>query len=150
TWAAWRAFLAALFALRISDDQLAIYRECTGRENPPTTVAREAWLVCGRRAGKSFILALTAVFLACFYDYRQHLIPGERGTIVIIAADRKQARTIFRYVRGLLKNVPMLRHMIERDTTDTFDLTNNVSIEIQTASFRATRGYTLIAALLDE
>ena len=25
--------------------------------------------MCGRRAGKSFVLALIAVFLACFYEY---------------------------------------------------------------------------------
>ena len=30
------------------------------------------------------------------------------------------------------------------------DLTNDITIEIQTASFRSVRGYTLIAALLDE
>ena len=36
----------------------------------PEGSAREAWLVCGRRAGKSFILALVAVFLASFHDWR--------------------------------------------------------------------------------
>ena len=44
----------------------------------------------------------------------------------------------------------MLRHMIERETAEAFDLTNSVTIEIHAASFRSTRGYTLIAALLDE
>lgn len=150
TWASWFAFLAALFALQMTPEQLAIYTECTALPVPPTTPINEAWLVCGRRAGKSFILALVAVFLATFKDYRQFLAPGERGTVVILAADRRQARTIFRYVRGLLNGVPMLARMIERETADTFDLTNSVSIEIQAASFRSTRGYTLIAALLDE
>ena len=50
TWSAWFAFLAALFALPMSDEQLAIYRECTGRAEPPARRANEAWLVCGRRA----------------------------------------------------------------------------------------------------
>jgi hypothetical protein len=31
TWAAWRAFLAALFALPMSAAEQAVYRECTGR-----------------------------------------------------------------------------------------------------------------------
>src|SRR5215813_7126993 len=35
----------------------------------PTTPFREAYLICGRRAGKSFVLALIAVFLACFRGY---------------------------------------------------------------------------------
>jgi hypothetical protein len=150
TWEAWRAFLSALFALPLTDDQLATYKECTGRDSSPLAPINEAWLICGRRAGKSFILALIAVFLATFRSYGQHLAPGERGTIMIMAADRRQARTIFRYVRGLLKNVPMLARMIERETAEAFDLNNSVTIEIHAASFRSTRGYTLIAALLDE
>jgi hypothetical protein len=146
----WFIFLAALFALPITPQQLAVYQQCTGRELPPATAVNEVWLCIGRRGGKSFILALIAVFLACFHEYRQYLAPGERGTIVIIAADRKQARTIFRYIRGLLTGVPMLKRMIERQTADTFDLTNRVSIEIHVASFRSSRGYTIIAALCDE
>ena len=76
SWSAWRAFLSALFALPMPDEQLAIYNRCTGRAEPPTAPAAEGWLVCGRRAGKSFILALIAVFLATFYDYRRYLAPA--------------------------------------------------------------------------
>jgi hypothetical protein len=150
TWAAWRAFLCALFALPMTDEQLELYRQCTGRSEPPSIAITESWLVCGRRAGKSFILALIAVFLACFHDYRQYLASGERGTIVIIATDRKQARVIFRYIRGLLQGVPMLERLIERETSDTFDLTNGVTIEVGSASYRSVRGYTVVAALCDE
>src|SRR5450759_2836087 len=98
TWAAWLVFLAALFALPMSDEQLETYRRCTGRTTVPSSPAREGWLICGRRAGKSFILALIAVYLSCFRDYRQYLQPGERGTIVVIAVDRRQARVIMRYI----------------------------------------------------
>ena len=44
TWAAWRAFLATLFALPMTDEQLAVYRECTGRATPPAAPFTEAWL----------------------------------------------------------------------------------------------------------
>lgn len=150
SWQAWLAFLAALFALPMDAEQLALYRECSGRLDPPEAIAREAWLVCGRRAGKSFMLALVAVFLAAFHDYRPYLAPGERGTILIIAADRKQSRVILRYVAALLKGVPMLTRLISRETAEGFDLSNSVSIEVATCSFRSVRGYTLVAALLDE
>lgn len=150
TWHAWFTFLAALFALPMTSEQLALYHECTGREHAPSQVANEGWLVCGRRAGKSFILALVAVFLACFHDYQQYLAPGERGTVLVVASDRKQARTILRYIRALLTQVPMLQRMITRETAEAFDLDNRVSIEVGTASFRSTRGYTIIAALCDE
>jgi hypothetical protein len=150
TWAGWRTFLAALFGLPMTADQLAFYREQTGRADAPAGELSEAWLICGRRAGKSFILALIAVYLACFRDYRPYLQPGERGTVIVIAADRRQARTIMRYVRGMLTRIPMLARMIERDTAESFDLTNSVSIEVGTASFRSARGYTIVAALCDE
>jgi hypothetical protein len=150
TWAAWRAFIAALFALPMTDDQLAIYRQCTARNDPPTERAREAWLVIGRRGGKSFTLALIAVFLAAFFDYRQHLAPGERATVLVIATNTRQARVIMRFVRGLLTRVPMLAQMIEREAADGFDLNNETTIEVHAASFRSTRGYTIVAALCDE
>jgi hypothetical protein len=152
TWQAWRVFLCALFGLPLEGiDAEILYEEATGRPAPgPTAPATEAWLICGRRAGKSFTLALIAVFLSCFFDYRRYLQPGERGTLIVCAADRRQARTIFRYVRGLLTGIPMLTRLIERETADSFDLTNSVSIEITTASFRSVRGYTCVAALCDE
>jgi hypothetical protein len=150
SWEAWFAFLAAVFNLPMTPEQWATYQRHTGRTDLPDDLANETWLACGRRAGKSFILALIAVYLATFRDYREYLQPGERGTVIVIAADKKQARTIFRYVRGLLYNVPMLKRLIQRETAESFDLSNSVSIEIGAASFRSVRGYTVVAALCDE
>ena len=150
SWGAWRSFLATLFGLDMSAEQLAIYKQCTGRSIAPSAPFTEAWLICGRRSGKSFTLALISVFLACFYDYRQHLAPGERGTVLVISADRKQSRVIMRYVRGFLTNIPMLKRMIEREGAEHFDLTNRISIEVATASFKTVRGYSVVAGLLDE
>jgi hypothetical protein len=44
----------------------------------------------------------------------------------------------------------MLRQTIESEDSESITLRNDVAIEIHTASFRAVRGYTIIAALLDE
>ena len=44
----------------------------------------------------------------------------------------------------------MLAPLIEAETQESIQLRNRVSIEIHTASFRSTRGYTIVAALLDE
>jgi hypothetical protein len=149
-WQAWFAFLRALFALPMGPDELAIYQQCTGRVDAPTVPATEAWLVCGRRAGKSFMLAITAVYLAAFHEYRKHLAPGERASIMIIARDRKQARVILGYIRALLTEVPMLKAMVVHETADAFELSNAVAIEVHAASFRGVRGYAIVAALLDE
>jgi hypothetical protein len=149
TWAAWFAFLKVMFGLRLDDAELAIFRECTGRSAPSPAGYLEATLVIGRRGGKSLILALIAAFLAAFYDWSPFLTGGERGTIMIIATDRRQAATIFKYLRGML-GIKLLAGMIRRETSDTIDLSNSITIEIQTANFRTIRGRTVVAALADE
>ena len=141
TWNAWRAFLAALFALPMTDAMVDIFRECTKRTAVPSGPFREVRLLCGRRAGKSLIAALIAVFLAFFRDYTPYLAPGEVCTVMVIAADRRQARVIMRYVRAFTKSVSMLAALIIRETRESLELSNRVVIEVHTASFRTIRGY---------
>lgn len=69
---------------------------------------------------------------------------------MVIATDRKQARVIMRYILALIEQVPMLKHMVVRQDSESLDLDNMVSIEITTASYRTIRGYTVVAALCDE
>src|SRR5512143_695092 len=150
SWARWRIFLQALFALELTDAEAAAYVEHTGRTALPTEPAREAWVIVGRRGGKSRIAALLAVYLACFRTYDDVLAPGEVGTLALVAADRRQARTLLRYVNGFLDAVPMLAKMVVNRTRETIELDNRVTIEIHTASFRTLRGYSFIGAILDE
>jgi hypothetical protein len=149
TWEPWFAFLSALFGLPMTNEQSEIYKRHTGRAMLPIDPAKEAWLVVGRRGGKSLIAALVAVFLACFRDWSKCLVPGERGTVMIIAADRRQARVVLRYIKAFLE-IPTLKRMVENVTTEAVDLTNRISIEVHTASFRSTRGYSIVAAICDE
>ena len=81
SWGAWRAFLAALFALEMSPEDAGVFARHTGRQTAPTVPFREAWLCCGRRAGKSLIAALIAVYIALFRNYAQYLAPGEVATV---------------------------------------------------------------------
>jgi hypothetical protein len=78
------------------------------------------------------------------------LLGLDSGTVMVVAADRRQARTIMRYCLGLLKSVPMLAQLIEGETRESVSLRNRVVIEVHTASFRSTRGYSIVCALLDE
>ena len=71
---------------------------------------------CRQTAGKSFILALVACYLAVFKDWRPYLTAGELGTIRIIATDRAQAKVIFRYAKALLTQVPSIEELIVRTT----------------------------------
>ena len=125
-------------------------RAHTGRQVEPRRPFTEAALIVGRRGGKSRVLALVAVFLACFRDYGPFLAPGEVATVAILAANRRQARSIFRFVSGLLKAVRCWRRWSPMKPTRRSRLGNRVVIEISTASFRTTRGYSFAAVLCDE
>ena len=149
-WKNWFVFLKALFALEMTASEFRIFQKYTKRTKPQKIPIREAFLVIGRRGGKSFILALTAVFLACFQDWRQYLTPGELGTIMVIAKDRYQARIIFRYINALVRGVPLINNRVVHCTAESIELEGSVIIEVHAASFRGVRGYTIIAVLADE
>jgi len=149
TWRSWIVTLKAIFGLSLSGEELALYRKCTGREKPPTKPFKEIYIIVGRRGGKSFIVSVIAVFLAIFKDCSQYLSPGERGTIMILAVDRKQAGIILRYIKAIL-SIPLFKSYVERETAEVIELTNRINIEVHTCSYRAVRGYTIVAAIFEE
>jgi hypothetical protein len=150
TWIAWLSWLKAVFALPMDDSELAIDRQSTGRTQPPTKQPSEIFTIVGRRGGKSFISSLTAVFIACFSDFKPYLNAGEKAAILILARDRDQAKIVFSYVSGILRAVAPLAAMITVDRADEIELDNGVIIMVKTSDFRAIRGLTVAAAVLDE
>ncbi len=147
---AWRALLAGFYGLPLNDDELPTWRKLTGRQSAPEAAHDELWLVVGRRGGKTQNAALLAVYEAAFRDYSDRLSPGEVATVMLLAADRKQARSVFRYISGLFEANPMLARMVVREDKESIELSNRTAIEVHTASFRATRGYTVACCIADE
>jgi hypothetical protein len=132
SWSVWFAILAAIFCLPMNARQLAHYQQVSGRTRPPTDVAKDVTLVIGRRGGKSRILALIAVYLAVFIDHSAYLEQGELGVVQILAADRRQARVILRYIKAFLR-VPMLSRLIEGEREESISLTNGIIVEVTTS-----------------
>lgn len=151
SWTAWRAFLGALFGEELTAEELAYYHECTGLTQPPVVgePRKEAWLPIGRRGGKSRILALIAVYMAAAIDWSPRLAPGERGFVVVLAAQRKQAQAIMGYVKATLAH-RKLAPLVTDDLTESVALVNGVTIEVVTASVSAVRSRTVVTALCDE
>ena len=147
---AWRTLLAGFYGLPLPDDELPQWQALTGRESAPDAAHDELWLTIGRRGGKTQNAALLAVYEAAFNDYSEQLAPGEVATVMLLAADRKQARSVFRYISGLFEANPMLARMVVREDKEAIELTNRTAIEVHTASFRATRGYTVACCIADE
>lgn len=150
SWTAWRALLAGFYGLALDDAEAEHWRQLTAREKSPQAAHDELWLAVGRRGGKSQIAALTAIYEAAFKDYSADLSPGEVATVMILAADRKQARSVMRYISGLINKNPMLKRLIAREDVESIQLTNRAAIEVHTASFRAVRGYSVACCIADE
>jgi len=150
SWGPWRTFLTALWALPMDAEQLAFYRHHTGRSEPPAKPSRYAELICGRRGGKSRVLALIAVYLAACINHKPYLSPGERAVIAVIAKDRQQAKVILGYIVGFLREIPLFAGLIETEQAESVHLSNSVSVEIHTASLGAPRGRSFLAVLCDE
>lgn len=149
SWNVWRALLAGFDGLPLDDEEARVFASLTGRK-PPTEALEELWLVIGRRGGKSNTSALLAVVLAVMFDPEGKLAPGEVATVMVIAQDKSAARTVFRYVYGLINGNPLLEQMVTKKNQTSIELNNRVVIEIHTASYRAVRSYTLLVAILDE
>ena len=152
SWQAWIRCASVLFGLTadLADDDRTFIDGCLGGRSLPTQPVTEGWLIIGRRGGKSRFAALVAIFLACFRDYQSILAPGEHGIVMIIAADRKQAGIVQRYVSGLLHTVPMLEALIAHETKESVEFTHRITIEIHTASYRSIRGRTVVGAICVE
>jgi ribosomal protein L37AE/L43A len=150
TWTAWRVFLSVLFGLGLDTSEAReIYRKHTGREDVPSGQFREAYLVCGRRSGKSIVASLIATFVATLRSYTEFLAPGEQGVVMVLAADRRQARVIFNYISSFLDS-PLLKGLVLAKRKESIELSTGVKIEVHTSSYKSVRGVTLICAILDE
>jgi hypothetical protein len=150
SWKSWRAILLAAMGEELTPEELAIFTKHTGRTVAPTERADECWLVVGRRGGKSRAMATLAVYLAGLCDYSDVLVRGEKGLVLLIAPDIRQARVLLEYAQGTLESTPMLSQLIADRKADELTLTTGITIEVRSASFRRIRGATCCAVLADE
>jgi hypothetical protein len=67
-----------------------------------------------------------------------------------LACDRHQAAIVFNYIRANFEEVPALKKMVRAVTAESIELSNRVTVEVHTNSFRSVRGRSLLCAILDE
>jgi len=154
SWETWRAILSGAFALPMTEEQTEIFRRLSGGREPPEKRVSELWIIAGRRSAKTKVAAAIQLYLgtigAELDGFLSKLSPGERGVVALMAVDRQQAKVAAGYARGMIEESPIFSGMVERHSADSVDLSNRVSLEVHTSSYRAIRGRTLIAALFDE
>jgi hypothetical protein len=151
---AMRAVLSGAFCIPMQGERLNLFSKLSGGRKPPTQRVRELVVIAGRRSSKTETAAAAAVYLATvgaeLEGTLRKLQPGERGVISVIAVDRSQSKVAVNYIRGMFDASPTLAALVDKETTDGVELRNGVTIEVQTNSYKAVRGRTLICAVFDE
>lgn len=147
--ALWAVLWRAVDGLLLTAEQLAAFRLHTGRQHAPTSPCRELWLPAGRRSGKSENAMLRASWRAISRNWTAVLSPGEVGTLPVIASDRDQARNSLRYLKGIAQH-PLVKPYVARVLRDSVEFRTGAIVRVHTASWRATRGYTMLDAVLEE
>ncbi|MFW6154881.1 MAG: hypothetical protein ACOC95_06660 [Planctomycetota bacterium] len=146
------AALAALYGLPVRPNRRELVHQCTGR-NPdqlPSGGFDEALFLTGRRSGKSRIAGIVAAYEAALAGHERKLSVGERGIVPVVAPTVRQAHIVKDNVRAVFDGTPMLGAEVVRETTQGFELRNGVRIEVLAGDYRTIRGFTLLAAIIDE
>src|SRR5215831_3218054 len=95
-------------------------------------------------------MATLAIYLAGLCDHSDTLVRGEKGLVLLIAPDIRQAKVLLEYAQGALESTPMLTQLIADRRRDELELTTGITLEVRSASFRRIRGATCVAVLADE
>jgi hypothetical protein len=149
TRALWTVLWRAVDGLPLDAEQLAAWRLHTGRQDAPAAPCREVWVLAGRRSGKSENVMLRATWRCISRPWSEVLSPGEVGVIPVVASDRDQARNSLHYLKGLAKQPPVVPY-VAQITRDSVRFRTGAEVRVVTASWRATRGYTFLDAVLEE
>lgn len=150
SWAVWKVVLKSAHGLRLTTGELTRFHEVAGDRKPPQKRVRELWVVAGRRGGKDSASALIALHAALFGVSSLVRRPGEKASVLCLACDRSQAAIAHGYIKGLLRNSPLLAPLIVAEDTKSIELEGKVEIIVATNSYRAVRGRTIVVAILDE
>jgi hypothetical protein len=150
SWDAWRTLLIAAVGEELSPKERETFQRFTGRAREPGQRIEEAEFLIGRRGGKDRAASVLAAYLSALIDWAPVLAKGERGLVLCIGPDQRQAKITRDYIEGVFDASKFLSRLIVNRTADTLDLSNGISIEVRAASFRRLRGVTCVAVIATE
>lgn len=150
SWRLHRVVLVAAMGEPLTADELDDFQRVTGREAAPTERVEEALLLIGRRGGKDRAASVLAAYLAAFVDWTPVLAPGERGLVLCIGPDQRQAQITMDYIGAVFAGSPVLAPLVVNRTAERIDLAGAIAIEVRAASHRRLRGVTCVAVIATE
>lgn len=153
TWRNWIVALRIVYGFDISRSRRNrdVARQCTGRdprEFPKRGFSTSLFLT-GRRSGKSRTAAIIGAYEAVLAGHEVKLSKGEHGVVIICAPSKSQGRIVKDYLRSIFE-APILHAEVVAETKEGFQLASGTRIEIQAGDWRTIRGFTVLAAIVDE
>ncbi len=150
SWFNWRVMLIAMMGEPlVTDAEREVFTRFTGRAESPAERVEEAAYIIGRSGGKDRAAAVCAAYIGGCCQHPE-LARGERGVVLLIAPDMRQAAVTLGYIEATSKPRRCLSKLIVGRTADVLSLGNGIDIEVRAASFRRLRGMTAVAIIASE
>jgi hypothetical protein len=103
SWANWRVMLIAAAGEALTVSERETFSRFTGRDREPGQRIEEGLFLIGRRGGKDRAASVLAAYLAALTDLRLILARGEKGLVLCIGADQRQAVVQKDYIEGSMR-----------------------------------------------
>jgi hypothetical protein len=146
----WHAIAKLISGEPLDEREAQLFRECTGRQTLPTAPVTRLVALIGRRGGKDRFMSAVAVHRAALSgSWRSVMSAGEQASVILLGADKKQARILRRYCQGLLAT-PMLAAEVTRTSDEMVEFRSGATLEIVTNDGSLVRGRSAIAVLGSE
>lgn len=151
SWQNWLTALKVLYGGPIKKmSERRLVRQCTGRDTTKLPNGFDmALFLTGRRSGKSRTAAIIGAYEAILAGHEAKLSKGEQGVVPIISPSKAQSGIVHSYLRSIFAT-PLLANEVANDTKEGFELRNGTQIRVLAGDWRTIRGYTLLAAIIDE
>lgn len=113
---------------------------------------KEAWMVVGRRGGKTDRFASTIVaYEACFGGHEQYVSRGQKAYCFQIAQDMRNAASALHFIFAAIEESPAGKELLDGPPVkDEIRLKNNVIIKCIPCTLKASRGFATPVAVFDE
>jgi hypothetical protein len=147
-----RTLLKSIYGETLDDEELDLFRVCTGRATYTPRSYGEISVVAGARSGKdSRVAATTVLYEALFGGHERSVAKGETGTVVLIAQDRAATGVAFNYITAYLQRSPVLAGLLDGEPlASSLRLRNGLVVQCFPSTLRAMRGYSVVCSVLDE
>jgi hypothetical protein len=149
SWQSWRVLLLAAMGEELTSDERALFQQLTNRDQEPGQRVEEFVGVIGRRGGKSRAISVLATYIAGLCKHPS-LVRGERGVLLIIAPDQRQADIVLDYIEANFQQSSILKQLVESRTARSLKLTNKIDIEVRASDWRRLRGPSFVSVICDE